>query len=123
MIARYLALLLALFIGMRAASALTISKIDVKGEQLLVSFDKGAVWACTVFQQQVVGTPDQNWSDGRYAPRHCWSLYSDATSYDDNWNYIKSYDTDWLVWAEVGYPALGVDVIQYTKTNVLEIHR
>ena len=56
-----------------------------------IHFDKGAIWACTVYEQ--IGTD--------YAPRHCGALSEDQSWYVDNWAYIEQVDVMWAVWAEV----------------------
>lgn len=110
---------LALMLGMVQDPSIVASQ---DGEKFTVTFDAGAVWACTVYQQQVVGEPDANFPDGMYAPRHCWDLKTSNTAYYDDWMYILKYDTDWLVWSEIGYPKSNDD-IGYVMTNKIRIHR
>ena len=101
----------------------TITKSQ-DGEHFVVSFDEGgAVHACTVYWMVKITEPigDPNFPDGHYAPRHCWFLDDDTTSYEDNWDYIPRYHTDWEVWSEVGFLIDGKTV--YFKTNVVFQHR
>lgn len=100
----------------------TLSLISSNGETFKVTYDKGAVWSCTVFQQQKVGTPDANFPDGRYTPKHCWSITRDSTSYEDDWALITPEDTDWLVWAEVQY-INGHDMVSTVVSNKVRVHR
>ena len=87
---------------------------ELTNERFKVVFNPGAVYACTVYEQQGGKEP--------YAPRHCWWLDPTLVGYEDDWEYIERYDTDWLVYAEVGYPdSDGVTV--YHETNKLKVHR
>lgn len=100
----------------------TLSLIASNGDTFKVSYDKGAVWSCTVFQQQKVNKTDANFPDGRYTPKHCWGLNRDENSYEDNWAFIDKADTDWLVWAEVQYID-GHDNVKTVISNKVRIHR
>lgn len=91
------------------------------GERFKVSFEAGAIWACTIFQQQVVTEITENFPDGLYTPKHCWHLDPSLTTYDDNWAYIHQYDTPWKVWAELTYVENGETVIH--KSNVIDLNR
>lgn len=113
----WIGLLLGLFIGL--SPTVTLEKVDRTGEHMRVSFPKGAVYACTTFQEQVVREPDANFPDGMYAPKHCWLLDETDTGYDEDWLYIKQYDSDWKVWVEVQYDNGDLTV----KSNTLTIHR
>ena len=93
-------------------------------EHLLVLFDPGALWACTVFQRQTLDPPDVYSPDGHYTPRHCWGLDKTTTRYNDDWAFIPREMTKWHVWAEIGYPdrtnPAGFE-LKYIRTNVLEV--
>jgi hypothetical protein len=39
-----------------------------------------------------------------------------------NWDYIRAYDSDWLVWAEIGYQQKD-GTITYATSNKLRVHR
>lgn len=116
---RWMALFLALLVSVGAFAA--TPAIVEKNGQFTVTFDKGAVWACTVYQMQRVTEDRTLFPDGRYTPRHCWALDEEMTSYPDDWNWILTYDADWKVWAEIGYPKGGE--IVYAQTNVIDVHR
>jgi len=88
---------------------------DVNGESFVVTFSPGAVWACTVFEQQ---TAHPDFPDG-YKPMNCWILDEDVSQYEDWWSF-EPKDTDWLVHARVGWTN---DLDTYQATNVLTIHR
>ena len=116
------ALALALLVSVGALAATPQISTSADHQQFTVSFEKGAIWACTVYQSQRVTDEDRaNFPDGKYAPRHCWALDETMTSYPDDWAWILPYDVDWHVWAEVGYPR-GGEVV-YVKTNVVVVHR
>jgi hypothetical protein len=117
---RWLALLLALAVGVGAQTAPRI--VAHPNQTFTVTFDKGAVWACTVFRmQKATETPSETFPDGHYTPRHCWSLDETFTSYQDDWAYILPYDSYWRVWAEIGYRRNSE--IVYVHTNTLEAYR
>ena len=100
-------------------SAPTITIKDV--EAITVTFDPGAVEACTVYYEaRVTEKPgDQNFPDGHYKPEHCWLLGPNDKGYEDNWEYINKYDDDWTVWAEVQYPG-STSVV---SSNKVKVHR
>lgn len=97
-------------------------------DPFLVEFDKGATWACTMFQLQRKVEPGPNWPDGYYTPRHCWALDESMQSYPDNFKYIVPENDDWLVWAEVGYytgpnsAGPGQDITYYPTNKVRVRH-
>jgi hypothetical protein len=96
-------------------------------------FDRGAVWACTVFRQvEPIVNPTEsdlkNWPDGHYAPRSCGDLDPHWTAFTAEWSpYIfnpqtgKDYDTDWEIYTEIGYPS-GNNVV-YVESNRIKFHR
>lgn len=121
---RWAALVTALAIGLAAPAHSASPRIAVSkdGESLIVSFDKGATWACTVYRMTEPTEPKSDtFPDGHYAPRHCWGLDTSMTNYTDDWDFIKAYDSDWDVYAEVGYPK--DDTMVYISTNILRVHR
>lgn len=92
-----------------------------KPEHFTVSFDRGAVSACTVFKS-LTETIEEDGQTVPYAPRHCWFLSPNSTSYVDDWAFITKpdgtpWDSDWDIHAEVSYDD------QTLKTNVLRAHR
>jgi hypothetical protein len=84
-------------------SAPTITLKDV--EQITVTYDEGAVWACTNFYEARVTEKigDPNFPDGHYKPMHCYELSPKSTGYNDDWEYILKYDDDWTVWSDITY--------------------
>ncbi len=94
-------------------------------EHLTVRFDKGAVSACTVYQEQKVREDmRESFPDGRYAPRHCWGFDGDAmTRYDDDWAWIERSREKWLVYAEVYYMPAGATEPVMVETNRVEVVR
>lgn len=92
---------------------------SVKGGKFLITYDKGAVWSCTVYQEQVKRASDSNFPDGMYAPRHCWGLDADTTGYVDDWAYITKSGQKWKVWAEVQYE-VGNE-LKVVKSNQVEV--
>ena len=94
------------------------------GRDFTITYDAGAIWACTYYQRQVVTEEDKvYWPDGKYTPAHCWSLDPASTSYDDDWAYINVYDSDWLIHASVGYPNPHTNDMTYLDTNTVKAHR
>lgn len=92
-------------------------------ETFSTRFDAGALWACTYFQEQRVREESrEHWPDGRYMPHKCGGLDLTSTYYEDNWDYIRAEDSDWLVWSEVGYPQPNGE-IAYVSSNRLRVHR
>ena len=88
-----------------------------------VRFAPGAGWACVYFQEQRVREEDrQNFPDGKYQPHKCGSLDATSTYFEVNWDYIKPYDSDWLVWASVGYQQTNGDFV-YVDSSKLRVHR
>ena len=127
--ARILALVVAVCVSVASmlGAGPTISATP-SSEDLVVRFDKGAVFACTVFKMvKPTETNLTQWPDGRYTPRHCWSLEESDTSYPDTWAWIERYDEDWEVYAEIGYPfpseVAGVTDVKYLTTNTIKVHR
>ena len=110
-----------LYVGyLHAASAAIKAAPD--GETFSVTFEPGAIWACTVFQMQKATEPPSSYfPDGKYAPRHCWGLSPAVGFYEDNWDHIPPYGEDWLVWAEIQRP--GASEFVSEETNRLSIHR
>ena len=100
----------------------SITAVD-GGRLFEVTFDQGAGYACTIYQQQVVGEPDQNFPDGRYTPKHCWYLEPSDSGYQDDWAFIKPENTDWLVWSEIDYMNLEGVVVRTVLTNQVRVHR
>ena len=88
---------------------------DITGESFVVTFSPGAVWACTVFEQQATH-PD--FPDG-YKPMNCWILDEESSHYEDQW-FFEPHGTDWLIHARVGW---SDDLESYQTTNFLTIHR
>lgn len=99
--------------------------IERTGERFRVTFDKGAVGACTIYKQGMLREPDPNWPDGYYTPRHCWGIDDDTTFYNDDWAWIQPEQTSWEVWAEIQYPVKGgkPDEIVIVKTNMIQVLR
>ena len=99
------------------------------GQMFRVTFEPGAVAACTVYQQQTLSPPNVHWPDGHYTPRHCGTLQEQMGAYEDDWAFIKAEQTPWRVWSEVQYPdgpprADGVqDAFVTVKSNVVEVTR
>ena len=90
-------------------------------EAITVRFELGAVWACTVFEQQdIAKTPLRDGSV--YAPRRCWALSTDMDSYEDNWDYIRRFETEWLAWASISYPDTD-EAMRRVETNKVPVHR
>lgn len=129
---RYLALLLAVIVSVAAAAQspdpLAPRIVALRdGQAFHVHFEKGAVFACTVYKMvKATEEPSETWPDGRYAPRHCWNLSAGTTFYTDDWEHIKTYSEDWDVWAEIGYPfpsktVPGVTDVVYTSTNIVRV--
>lgn len=89
--------------------------VSPDGQTFTVTYQGGARWACTVYEEQTASPllPP-------YRPRHCGSLEDDSTSYVDDWEFIPAEDRDWIVFAEVGYPR-GKDLV-YVETNRLSVH-
>lgn len=109
-----------------ASHAVTIARLPLS-ENVRITVSPGAVGACTVYQQQVVGVPDSNFPDGRYAPKHCLLLSGPLEGgYEDDWDWIERTvpPTPWLVWSEVQYenddPTKDFITI---KSNVVEFVR
>lgn len=96
-----------------------------------ITFDKGAVWACTVFRMVEPTEKDlEQWPDGHYAPRSCGDLSKDMTSYVEEFSpYIfdprtgQPYNVDWDVYAEIGYPVPDSNTVSYVETNRVRTHR
>lgn len=128
---RYFALAVAIVVSMFAVTLngqeapsrqVTVTCIELPCERFLVTFPKGAMQAITVYQQQVQGEPDDNFPDGRYTPRRVWFLEdSSIEEYEEDWNFIRKYETPWKVWAEIGYIENGEVV--YVKSNVIDVVR
>jgi|SRR5579862_2062015 len=115
-------MLLWFLVGWGHASAPTIVIKDV--EAITVTFDPGAVMACTVFYEaSVTEKPgDPNFPDGHYKPEHCFFLEPKDTGYTDDWNFINKYNDDWTVWAEVQYPD-GTGGSNVVSSNKVKVHR
>jgi hypothetical protein len=111
----FLALLLAAPTALLAPVPPTIATLD--GENFVVTFGDGADQACTIFEQQ---KPHPDFPEG-YKPRICWSLESRTTSYQDDWYVIKRANSDWIVYAAIGYPR--PDGYLIVETNRLTVHR
>ncbi len=95
-------------------------------EHLTVTFDKGAVGACTVYQEQKVREDMREYfADGKYAPRHCWMLDGSETGYQDDWDYItrETPPSRWRVWAEVQYVVPGQTEFSMVGSNTVEVTR
>jgi len=82
---------------------LTTPTLSMNKEEFTARFEKGAVFGCVVFQQQMVGEPDVNFPDGRYTPRKCYYLDPTDVEFRSDWDFIERYNTPWLVWAEMHY--------------------
>ena len=126
--ARILALVVAVCVAVAPAfSAAPVISATASGENLTVKFDKGAVFACTVFKMvKPTETNREQWPDGRYTPRHCWNLETTDDYYEDTWAWINYYNEDWEVHAEIGYPqppVNGVTEVNYINTNTIKIRR
>lgn len=111
--------LIALFLS--AMLSLPSLAIFDGGERIQVTFEPGAIWACTVYEQQdIAKTPLRDGSI--YAPQHCWGLDRDMEGYEDDWAYIRRFDTDWLVWAFIQYEQDDGSMLK-VETNRVEVHR
>ncbi len=108
-----------------AAPTMAFTKLG-DTEHLTVSFDKGAVGACTVYQEQKVREDMREYfPDGKYAPRHCWMLDGTETGYQDDWAWIlpNTPPTKWLVRAEVQYVVPGQTEFSTVSSNAVEVTR
>jgi hypothetical protein len=111
----FLAFLLAAPSTLLAPVPPTIATLD--GENFVVTFGGGADQACTIFEQQ---NPHPDFPEG-YKPKICWYLDSGSTSYENDWYVIKRADSEWIVYAAIGYPRPNEYLI--VETNRLIIHR
>ncbi len=122
-------LAVALMAGLAAAAATppTIAFTRLGDtEHLTVAFEKGAVGACTVYEEQVVREDlKEYFPDGHYAPRHCWMLDGTETGYQDDWAWIlpNTPPTRWLVRAEVQYVVPGQTEFTTIRSNAVEVLR
>ena len=114
---RYL-LLLALT-GMMAVTSPTIVNT---GKEFIITFEKGAVWGCTVFRMVKATEKDKDlWPDGHYAPQICDHISEDQTSYVEYWSkYIPPYHVDWDVFAVLQYP--DRDSFKQVESNRVRVH-
>lgn len=105
--------------------------ITATGSGFDVTFEKGAVGACTIFQDQTP-IPDSEPSlkevfpDGHYAPRHCYLVEPTSTGYGDDWDFIvpdQGDHTTWKVWVEVQYMNGGPEVLVTVKSPTLTVKR
>lgn len=88
-----------------------------------VRFAPGAGWACVYFQEQRVREEErQRFPDGMYQPHKCGQLDARSTYFEENWDYIRAYDSDWLVWASIGYAQPNGD-FAYLESNKVRVHR
>lgn len=88
-----------------------------------VRFTAGAEWACVYYQEQRVRDEErQRFPDGMYQPHKCGPLDKRSTVFETNWDYIRPYDSDWLVWASVGYQQVSGD-FSYIDSTKLRVHR
>lgn len=100
------------------------------GETFKVSFDQGAIFACTIFRMvEKTEEPSDTWPDGHYAPRSCGMLDPRMSGYEEAWSpYIrdpqtgKEYGVDWEVFAEIQYPTRDGDFVS-VETNRIRVHR
>jgi hypothetical protein len=94
-----------------------------KSETFSVRFEQGAIWACVYFQEQRIREEARvNFPDGRYKPHKCGGLDLTSTIVEVDWEYIRAEDSDWLVWAEIGYEQKD-GTVAYTASNQLRVHR
>lgn len=86
----------------------------------LVAFERGAASACTVYRSRTE-TITQDGKTVPYAPRHCWLLAPDLSTYTDDWAYISPDKGDWDIFAEVYYDRpKGTET---RTTNLLRVRR
>lgn len=100
-----------------AATAITVPEIKARpNETFIISFEPGAVGACTVFTQ-ISG-------EGRpYEPRSCWWFGDQKIgNYTDDWDLIRREDADWDVYAEIEYTTADGKT-ETVETNHLKVHR
>lgn len=123
-------LLLSMFIWALQGAAPTIRAVtNARGQQTFgVAFEPGAVWGCTYFQEQRVREEERKrFADGKYQPHKCGGLDPRSRFYEENWDYIQPYDSDWLVWAEIGYCKVAQcepgEEPRYVSTEKLTVHR
>lgn len=121
---RWMSICAALVIAIASLTAASPT-MTIVGEHIQVTFDKGAVGACTVYYNTAVTeVPSENFPDGHYAPRHCWLLdgESDLTGYTDDWAFIEKTNSEWDVYAEVGY--VNADqTVSYVESNKVRVRR
>ena len=118
-------LLLSMFVWALVGAGPTIASV---GNRFEVRFEKGAVWGCTYFQEQRVREEErQRFPDGKYQPHKCGGLQPQSRFFEENWDFIQAYDSDWLVWAEVGYCRVAQceanEEPRYVSTDKLRVHR
>lgn len=123
-------LILGMFIGALRGAAPTITAVtDTRGEQTFgVTFEPGAVWGCVYFQEQRVREEEKpRFPDGKYQPHKCGGLDPRSRFFEEDWTYIEPYDSDWRVWASIGYCKTAqcepLEEPRYVDTNVLTVHR
>lgn len=77
-------------------------------EPFSVSFQAGAVSACTVFTSQVERIVLDG-VDQPYAPRNCWMLDERSTGYTDAFSFVQPNGGKWDVRVEVWWPETPYD--------------
>lgn len=98
-------------------TAITVPEIKpLPDETFLVTFERGAVGACTIYTQLS--------GEGRpYEPRSCWWFSNqNIGSYTDDWDGIRREDVDWDVYAEIEYLDKAGKA-ETVETNHLKVHR
>jgi hypothetical protein len=118
-----------LSIGLSGAAP-TIATND-NGETYTVTFDKGAIFTCTIFRMvEATETNLDQWPDGHYAPRVCGMIDDpNMTSYVEQFSpYIfnpqtgQSYNAEWDVYAELQYPT-GRNSFTTVETNRVRVRK
>lgn len=107
------------FIGLLLLPVVAITVPEIRprpDETFIISFEPGAVGACTVFTQ-ISG-------EGRpYEPRSCWWFGDQQIgSYTDDWDLIRREDAEWDVYAEIEYVDKS-GKSEVVETNHLKVHR
>lgn len=92
--------------------------VDAKCETFKSTFDPGLIAACSVYHKDGEEKPLYR-CDWAYEPL-------DLTEIIDGWYDVEPEDADWSVWVEIGYPRQepwGTTYVDYTKSNVIRVHR
>jgi hypothetical protein len=118
-------LLLALTGALAAPTIVNTRKafiVTTDRKEFIVTFEKGAVWGCTVFRMVKATEKDRvTWPDGHYAPQICDFITEDQTMYVEYWSpYIPPYHVDWDVYAILQYP--DRDSFKSVESNRVRVH-